>query len=216
MLLDLSHPFTKNMPVYPGDPCANLRQIATIQKDGFCDHQLTSGMHVGTHVDAPAHTIEEGSCINDLSLSAFEGTAILIDVRGIQTIEAHHIPDIEHPDTIVLFLTGWSQYYNTPQYYKNWPILSILAAQRLRTLGTKAIGMDTPGPDGDSHLRTHKILLGANILIIENLTNLEPLINLPPFFLTFYPVAYQADGAHTRVIAHLNTSLTSSTPKGHS
>ena len=34
-IVDLTHTFTEDMPVYPGDPKATLEQVAFIEKDTF-------------------------------------------------------------------------------------------------------------------------------------------------------------------------------------
>jgi hypothetical protein len=33
--------------VYPGDPLPELTQIAEIDREGFTDHKITTGMHAG-------------------------------------------------------------------------------------------------------------------------------------------------------------------------
>ncbi|MBN2752099.1 MAG: cyclase family protein, partial [Rhodospirillaceae bacterium] len=55
--IDLSHTFGPDMPAYPGDPIPKLQQIASIPEHGYTAFQLDSGMHVGTHMDAPQHMI---------------------------------------------------------------------------------------------------------------------------------------------------------------
>jgi len=56
------------MPVYLGDPLPKLHQITTLEKDGYNDHELTSVMHVGTHMDAPLHMIQNGKTIEKGSI----------------------------------------------------------------------------------------------------------------------------------------------------
>ena len=48
----------------------------------------------------------------------------------------------------------------------------------------------------------HKILLGNNILIIENLTNLSVLAG-ETFKVYAFPLKFQLDGSPTRVVAEL-------------
>jgi len=70
-LIDLTHTFIEDMPVYPGDPASKLKQIANIEKDGFVDHEIKTAMHVGTHMDAPLHMIQDGKKLSELSLEKF-------------------------------------------------------------------------------------------------------------------------------------------------
>src|SRR3989338_1949040 len=86
-LIDLTHTFTDNMPVYPGDPLPKLHQITTLEKDGYNDHELTSVMHVGTHMDAPLHMIKDGKTMNQISVDHFFGKGVLLDARGKEKIE---------------------------------------------------------------------------------------------------------------------------------
>ena len=37
-LIDLTHSFTNQMPVYPGDPLPTLTQVTSIEKEGYTDH----------------------------------------------------------------------------------------------------------------------------------------------------------------------------------
>ena len=79
--IDLSHTFESHMPVYPGDPEPETTQIAFIEKDGYNDFQVKTGMHVGTHIDAPLHMINEGVRIPELPLEKFFGRGRLIDAK---------------------------------------------------------------------------------------------------------------------------------------
>jgi len=49
------------MPTYPGDPDVTLAPDATHEEDGYATSELRTGTHAGTHVDAPRHTLPEGS-----------------------------------------------------------------------------------------------------------------------------------------------------------
>lgn len=61
-----------------------------------------------------------------------------------------------------------------------------------------------PGPDLDKPWVTHKILLENEILILENLTNLDQLINIKDFEVIALPTKLQADAAPLRVIARIS------------
>ncbi len=202
-LIDLTHTFTENMPVYPGDPCAQFHQIASIEKDGFNDHKVEMGLHVGTHMDAPFHMVEGGRLISELPLSRFSGVGHLLDVRGIQSIEAEILnnKDIGKGD-ILLFLTGFSKKFREPAYYETYPELAVSLAERIVKLGVGIVGLDTPSPDRPP-FPVHKILLGSEVLIIENLTNLEPLLEAEAFRVTAYPTKFAADAAPLRVVAEI-------------
>jgi kynurenine formamidase len=76
-----------------------------------------------------------------------------------------------------LFHTGWARHWNTDQYYENHPFLTQEAAQYLRDVGVKLVGIDSHNID-DTRTRSrpvHTTLLGADILIVEHMCNLEAL-----------------------------------------
>ena len=63
------------------------------------------------------------------------------------------------------------------------------------------VGMDTPSPDHAPY-KVHKILLGNEILILENLTNLEQLLNKNFEVIALTP-KLEADAAPARVVAKI-------------
>lgn len=206
--IDLTHTFTNDMPIYPGDPCSKLYQCADIKNDGFTDHKIESCLHVGTHMDAPLHMVEGGMVISDFPADKFQGRGVVIDAIGIMKIDANILDDTDICEgDIVLVRTDWSKKFRTEDYYKEWPYFTTAFAERLVEEKITLVGMDTPGPDIDEKFLAHKILLPNNILIIENLTNLESLENVDDFWVHAYPAKYKADAAPVRVVAEINPSI---------
>lgn len=227
--IDLTHTFNNHMPVYPGDSKPELVQRAFLEKDGEVNHRLQSGMHVGTHMDAPAHMISDGKYLSDYSVEKFFGRGVLIDARGKEKIDvdllANH-PHLTSPlqgeeiargfgaapspgggglgrGAIVLIMTGWSQKFNNDEYYKKHPVLTEAFANKLAELKVSIVGTDTPSPDRAPY-KVHKILLEHDILIIENLTNLEVLIGKQNFEVIALPMKLQAEAAFCRVVAKVS------------
>lgn len=200
--IDLTHTFTDNMPVYPGDPPSSLKQTASIQKDTYTDHQIKSLMHVGTHMDAPLHMIENGYTIDQLPLDNFFGKGILIDARNHQSIDEDLLEDIIIPNgAIVLIYTGYCHKYKTPHYFKDLPSMTERFAQKMVDHKVKIVAMDILGPDTDVTWPAHKVLLGNHVLIIENVTNLDQLLEIKDFEVIALPAKYQAEAAPVRLIA---------------
>ena len=54
-LIDLTHPIDSTTAVYPGDPPLVLVQNRWLARDHYNAYTVSSGMHVGTHVDLPLH-----------------------------------------------------------------------------------------------------------------------------------------------------------------
>lgn len=203
--IDLTHSFTSDMPSYPGDPNSVLEQVAFINKDTFNDYKITTVMHVGTHMDAPLHMIEGGKRIDEIELEHFFGKGILIDVRGKMVIDESVLTGSEiEKGSIVLLYTDFGCKYRTEDYFKDYPEVKEDFANKLVESGVKMVGMDMLGPDYDQPWLIHKKLLGNNILILENLTNLDQLIEVGEFEVIALPAKFESDAAQVRVIAKIH------------
>jgi len=201
-IIDLTHTFTEDMPVYPGDPKSTLKQIATLNKDGYNDHKIETVMHVGTHMDAPLHMIKDGKRIDEIPVDKLIGPGVLIDTRDKTEISADVLRDEEiKKGSIVLVYTGFGPKFRTKDYFENYPHFGEDFAEKLVELEISVVGMDMLGPDIDSPWPTHKILLGKEIVILENLTNLDKLLNIGNFEVIALPAKFKADAAPVRIIA---------------
>ncbi len=215
--IDLTHTFTNDMPVYPGDSAPALKQTSTMEQDDIVSYELHSGMHVGTHMDAPLHMLAGGKKLSEFSVDKFFGNGVLIDARGKSVVDVDLLngADIQRGD-IVLIMTGFYKKFREPEYYHSHPDISESFAKKMVELGVKIVGMDTPSPDlpalptgqaGGRQVKApfaiHKILLGAEVLIIENLTNLEPLLNHKKFEIIALPAKFEAEAAFARVVARI-------------
>ena len=106
----------------------------------------------------------------------------------------------------LLLYTGWDEKFGAPDYMEGFPVLSEDAARFLTELELKGVGFDAVSADAvdTEDYAVHKILLGAGLVIIENLTGLGKLPAGIPFCLTALPMAIkEADGAPARVMAVL-------------
>ena len=160
MIVDLTLELSEETPVYPDDPRVEIRKWTTIEKDGYYMNALFLGEHSGTHVDAPAHFIPDGKTIDEIPLEKFIGKGVVIDVSSLnRSIKPE---DITKNTEVVLFYTGGREIY-----------LSEEGAKHLVELDIKAVGIDAP-TIGD--FNTHKVLLSNEVIIFENLTNLQRLI----------------------------------------
>lgn len=201
-IIDLSHTFTAAMPPFPGDPASELVQTASVAKDGYTDHRLTTLMHVGTHIDAPLHMIEGGAYMDELPIAQFFGPGIVLDARGKTIIDTDVLNGkIIEPESIVLLYTGRSSLYNTPAYDAGYPAITEAFAKELVKRDVKIIGMDMLNPDLEPTFPIHKILLAHPVLIIENMTNLESLLSVPKFNVVALPMKLHTEGAPVRVVA---------------
>ncbi|NME84410.1 cyclase family protein [Clostridium sp. SM-530-WT-3G] len=211
--LDLTHKLCNGMPVYMDKEAPKLENTAEVKNDRYKMTHLSIFSHNGTHIDAPAHMIEDGATLGEYDIEKFIGTAVVIDCRDVvlkeePEIDLKYIEDnkekIDEADFII-FYTGYCEYWGSDKYKKNCPYLSIEVADYIALKKKKGIGVDLMSPDkmGSGKLSAHKILLKNDVLIIENLANLDKL-NCDEFILSALPLKYEnADGAQVRAVAQI-------------
>ena len=181
---DLTHPVADGMMVYPGDPAVHLAPALELERDGAAVTALELGSHTGTHVDAPAHTVA----------GAGEGSTVGVEQLG-------ELPDAVPP--IVVVDTGWWRRFGSERALRH-PALAADAARELVARGMRVLAVDTLSPDptdaaGTSSFPVHGIVLGADGLIVENVTNLEGLPDRVR--VGFFPLRLAGDGAPVRAVA---------------
>jgi len=199
--LDLTHTIHRDIAVFPGDDPVRLEQIRTLERDGFNNFRLSTGMHVGTHIDGPMHMTSDTRMMAELQLEMFAGKGVLIDIRGEEQIEFHeNYRKTILPESIVLFYSGLDTIFGTPQYFNDYPDITEELARFLAEQRVKMIGLDWVSPDHDPY-PIHDILFKSNILILENLTNLGQLLHEPNFEVFAFPLKIEADSSIVRVVA---------------
>lgn len=198
MIIDLSVPLNEKTPVYPGDPATKIELAGVLDKDGYRDHFVSFGTHVGTHIDAPMHMLKDGISLNQIPIDNFigRGRIVVVSEGNFEAVENLGI----QADDIVLFHTGMSDKYYEPVYFDDYPAMTEETAKYLVEAGVKMVGVDTCSVDNQDGFPIHKILLSGNVLIIENLTNLSGLVG-KEFTIHALPINLQIDGAPARVVA---------------
>lgn len=208
--IDLTHEIAPDMPVYPGTDPPVFEIGSSIEKDGFLEKKLTLFSHTGTHMDAPAHIIPDGRALDRYPVSHFAGQACVIDVcnSAMDHISVDLLAasaDRIRMAQFVLLRSGWDRHWGTPGYFSGYPVLSPEAARWLtrEPAHLKGIRVDmiSVDPVDAADLEIHKILLGAGLVLIENLANLD---SLPDTLFDFscYPLRIKrADGAPVRAVA---------------
>ena len=88
-ILDISVPISSKLPVWPGDSKIVLEQFRAISKgDTSTDSRLACSVHSGTHVDAPAHFIENGATVEQLPLDVLIGRVTVVELLADDMITA--------------------------------------------------------------------------------------------------------------------------------
>ena len=215
-IIDLSHNLDDNTPFFAGLPAAEITVHAAIPPEhppgtpGAGNiSSLKTNLHVGTHMDAPFHFYYRGPTIDQIALERCVGPALLIDLTHKQAREEITAADLEpyrakiQATPKVILQTGWAKQWKQPHYFDDFPVIGVDAAKLLVAWGVDLVGVDTPSVDNPPY-STHFVLLGKNLLIVENLTNLE-LIQQEIFQFVALPLKITGrDASPVRVIALLN------------
>ena len=172
-IIDISLPITADMPIWPGDPRPELTPVSTLEVEGVQVSQLTLGTHTGTHLDAPRHFIPGGRTIDGLDLDALVGLCRVIQVAGTEG----HVSRAElrrfelRRGERVLLKTPNSRQPVGRTVGPEFTALAPAAADYLCEQGVRLVGIDGPSIDawGAGAFPCHKRLLGADILVVENL-----------------------------------------------
>jgi arylformamidase len=169
-VIDITSPIRQGMPVYPGDPEPMIRQVCSIEQDGFALSMITVGSHTGTHVDAPSHVLEKGISVDMLPPESFIGRAILLDVSCIgDHICAEHLENAwkeigPGEGTEVLLLKTGSG--DSVEKACNFCLKEDIASW-VHDKGLKVLGIDAFSIENEKHLPLHRSLLLQGINIIE-------------------------------------------------
>jgi arylformamidase len=175
-ILDISVPISPTLPVWPGDSAIVLEQFRAISKgDSSTDSRLACSVHAGTHVDAPAHFIENGATVEQLPLDVLIGKATVVERLNDNIIT----PEIIEAQTLsaeterLLFKTKNSALWTDPahQFNPDFVALSAESARWIVNQGIKLVGIDYLSIQmfKDIEPMTHRILLEAGIIILEGL-----------------------------------------------
>ena len=209
--LDLTHRIEQDMPVFPGDPPPEIREVTTLGKDIYTVQSIRFNNHIGTHLDGPSHFIEGGMTVDEIPLESLIGRAVILDFthKGKndlitkEDLQAHEylIP----PGSRVLIKTGWDVNFTSEAYFENFPCLTREAAEYLVHISIRLLGTDTPSPSplDDPGQTIHQSLLAAGIVILESLKNLS-LIDRNQCQIIVLPLPIKDfSGAPCRVVAVL-------------
>jgi arylformamidase len=174
-IYDISLTISEDFPTWPGDPPIELKMISQIDKGDLANvTHLSAPVHMGTHVDAPDHFLNNGNTVVDIPLDYLVGPVLVLEVPSPEVITAGDLDALKIPEGIrrIIFKTSNSDYWKeeTHAFQKEFVALSADAAARLVELGLNVVGVDylSVAPY-DEPIPTHKILLEAGVLIIEGL-----------------------------------------------
>ncbi len=204
-IYDISVGVSEEIPVWPGDPPVVLKRVAKIEDGANANvSHFSASVHIGTHIDAPVHFLDDGEGIEAIPLNILIGRAYVIDlskatVLDAETLERAGIP----PRTKRLLLkTRNSDLWARGETNFQTDIVGVnkSGAEWLVRKGVQLVEVDylSVAPFKQSK-EPHQILLGAGIVILEGL-NLDE-VSQGRYNLCSLPIKLiGSDGAPARAI----------------
>lgn len=196
-VFDLTLLLNPETPVAEGDPPITFTRVRTHDADRYQVTAVCLGTHSGTHLDAPRHFFPEGATLDGYPADRLVRPGWVVDVRppagaAARRVEAGLLEErlrdtrLEPGDFLLLWTGG--------------ALLAGDAARLLLASGAGLVGTDAPSLDDDPY-PAHGLLLGAGVLLAENLANLDK-VGRGPVMCAFLPLALpDADGAPMRAVA---------------
>jgi len=181
-VVDLTQPLAQDMPRYPGIPQPSFLDIAEVNRDGFAMSEYHLVNHIGTHVDAPAHQIEDGDTLDDIPLDRLITEAVTLDFRDhaagpLQLDDLQpHLERIVEGD-LVFICSGNDRNWGREAYWTGGCYPDAQASRAIIDRGVSGVGFDGPSADpvDTTTFDLHRLWLGAGRLIVENLSHLDDL-----------------------------------------
>lgn len=193
-LIDLSQKIYDGLTTHPSHPRVIISDFVVHDFTapryqppckGFATKQLLISDHAGTHVDGPTHFHADKTGIDLQPLEKYYGPAVLLDVShkdlrqpvGRELIEAALTRDrLKILSGDIVLIRAWAGDWSDADFHRAAG-LAIDGARFLHELGTKAVGIDLGNIEDNADMtrKVHVYLLGHELPIYENLTNLDRL-----------------------------------------
>jgi arylformamidase len=181
-IIDLTQHLENEMARYPGIPEPRFEDIARVERDGYAMSEFHLINHIGTHVDAPSHQIQNGDTLDDIGLERLVTEAVTLDFRDHEK-GALRLADVEPyldklaPGDFLFICSGNDRNWGEDAYWTGWCYPDADASRAIIERGVSGVGFDGPSADpvDTTTFDLHKVWLGAGRLIIENLSSLDRL-----------------------------------------
>lgn len=225
-IIDLTHPLSTKSPYWPspdGNPFKH--DILIAHPSGTISMgEYKAPEHYGTHIDAPVHSVDGQTPVDQLEVTDLFGPAIVVDVAEKAKSDSDYLlsrADLEEwerqhgniPDgAIVLMYSGWSKKWMDYEAYKNqdeeeqmhFPGFSEEAAFFLvNERNINGVGIDNFSIDYglSTDFAVHKILNGAGKYQLENVANVH-LLPATGAYLIVAPIKIEGgSGGQVRIFA---------------
>ncbi|MDF2791437.1 MAG: cyclase family protein [Neobacillus sp.] len=169
VLVDLSHPFHADIPVWPYFAKPKIDTMHNLSKSGVLTQKIDVVMHCGTHADAPRHVMEyefdgrRARYTHEMPLDSYYGDAVCLEIQVERwgLIKASHLEDAckranikpeELKDMVVCLNTGMHRKFDESKEYYHYSCgTGIEAGQWFAKYQPKCVAMDMQALDHPLH-----------------------------------------------------------------
>lgn len=223
-IVDLTHPYSPALPVYPGYNPVRIRPRFSIARNGFAANEVTFDEHTGTHVDAPSHFVADGVPADRIPADSLVAPLVVISIAARAAKDADALVSVDDllqwekrygrvpPGALVAMYSGWEARIGAADGFLNRDAKGTMHAPGFgepaaRFLVTERIvcglGVDTLSLDAAAaqEFVAHLAVLGAGKYGVELMANLS---RVPPSGATVVigaPRHLGATGGPARVLA---------------
>lgn len=168
-MIDITRPIYPGVPVWPGDTPFSYQLVSQISGgDSVNVGKISGTVHLGTHLDAPWHYIDDGGKLETVPLPVLIGPCRVVDARGQIALTAEFLKTVQLAER-TLFFTG------QPNRWETFPLeyMHVLpeSAAYMASQGVRLYGTDCPSVDtlNSKDLPGHKAFARAGVYIVEGL-----------------------------------------------
>ncbi|EAQ63930.1 hypothetical protein MED121_04133 [Marinomonas sp. MED121] len=182
VLVDLSHPFGSNMPVWPYFKKPKIETMHGLSKAGVLTQKVDFVMHCGTHADSPRHVLEHefdgkrARYTHEMELDEYYGDAVCLDVKIHQwglisaadlddAVERSAVTHEELEGMIIIIRTGMHlKWDDSKDYFHYCAGTGVEAGHWFVKHKVKTVGLDQQALDHPLH--TSMGLNGTNMNLV--------------------------------------------------
>lgn len=209
-IVDISLPLSADIPVWPGSSGFVLTWVDRMDSGHECNNsRIACDTHIGTHVDAPFHFVENGRTVDQIPTDLLIGPCQVVYLPGQTNIGAEELASLELANNVrrLLLKTDNSNLWMAKEkkFQKKYACLTESGAQWLVRHGFSLVGIDYLSIGSYTRgAKIHQVLLEANVVVVEGLNLSE--VEAGEYELICLPMKLiRAEGAPARVVLRTKT-----------
>jgi arylformamidase len=181
-IYDISLTISNDLPVWPGDtPVKLVRNRDMHYGELYTLSELTSTVHVGSHLDAPMHFVRHGHGVDQIDLNKLIGPCYVVDLPDVNSIDAPSLEQANIPAHVTRLLCRtrnsewWARSDNT--FHTDFVAIDPSGAEWIVQRGMQLVGVDYLSVGAyEGGIPTHEILLSNGVVPVEglDLSRIEP------------------------------------------